>query len=206
MAVAPRVLRFCHAAVLGLPALIELKRVQPLVNKVSATRLRSELGPRFSGPLMSFFLRRVKDRSQAEDLTQEVLLRVIRASDWDLIENAEGYVFKAAANLLNDHRRRVLRNPTLSPQPLEEALEEEFHSQLVEDRSPERVLLGEATLAEALQALEELGELTRNVFILFRLENMKQKDIAALYGIGHSTVEKHVMKAVLHLATRCGRK
>jgi len=177
-----------------------------LPNKVSAAQLRSELGTRFSGPLMSFFLRRMKDRSQAEDLTQEVLLRVIRASDWDPIENAEGYVFKAAANLLNDHRRRVLRNPTLSSQPIEEALADEFHSQLVEDRSPERVLLGEATLAEALQALGELGELTRNVFILFRLENMKQKEIAALYGIGQSTVEKHVMKAVLHLATRCGRK
>jgi DNA-directed RNA polymerase specialized sigma24 family protein len=33
---------------------------------------------------------------------------------------------------------------------------------------------------------------------------MKQKDIAALYGIGQSTVEKHVMKAVLHLANRYG--
>ena len=33
---------------------------------------------------------------------------------------------------------------------------------------------------------------------------MKQKDIAALYGIAQSTVEKHVMRAMLHLATRCG--
>ena len=75
----------------------------------------------------------------------------------------------------------------------------------MEDRSPERVLLGEATLAEVLHALDELSDLTRSIFILFRLESMKQKDIAALYGIGRSTVEKHVMKAVLHLVTRCGR-
>jgi RNA polymerase sigma-70 factor (ECF subfamily) len=75
----------------------------------------------------------------------------------------------------------------------------------MEDRSPERVLLGEATLAEALQALDELTELTRNVFILFRLENMKQREIAALYGIAQSTVEKHVVRATVHLATRCGR-
>jgi DNA-directed RNA polymerase specialized sigma24 family protein len=33
---------------------------------------------------------------------------------------------------------------------------------------------------------------------------MKQKDIATLYGIGQSTVEKHVMRAVVHLARRCG--
>jgi len=176
-----------------------------LVNTVSGARLRSELGPRFSGPLISFFLRRIKDRDQAEDLSQEVLLRVIRACDGDLIENPEGYVFTVAANLLKDYRRRILHNPTLCSQPIEQALADEFHRQLMEDRSPERVLLGEATLAEALQALNELTDLTRNVFILFRLENMKQKDIAALYGIGQSTVEKHVVRATLHLATRCGR-
>jgi DNA-directed RNA polymerase specialized sigma24 family protein len=33
---------------------------------------------------------------------------------------------------------------------------------------------------------------------------MKQKAIAAIYGISVSTVEKHVMAAVLHLAKRFG--
>ncbi len=72
--------------------------------------------------------------------------------------------------------------------------------------SPERVLLSEDSLADVLRSLEELGELTRNIFILFRLENMKQKDIAALYGIGQSTVEKHVIKAVCISSNRYGRK
>ena len=75
-----------------------------------------------------------------------------------------------------------------------------------EDFSPERVLLSEESLADVLRSLEELGELTRKIFILFRLENMKQKDIAALYGIGQSTVEKHVVKAVVHLAKRYGHE
>jgi RNA polymerase sigma-70 factor (ECF subfamily) len=155
---------------------------------------------------MSFFLRRVKDRSQAEDLTQEVLLRVIRASDVGQIEHADSYVFRVAINLLRDRRRQMLRTGSATFVPIDEALAGELESQLVEDRSPERVLLIEESLADAMRALAELGELTRNIFILFRLENMKHKDIAALYGIGQSTVEKHVMKAVLHLATRYGRK
>ncbi len=174
-------------------------------DKISAAQLRLELGTRFSGPLLSFFLRRLKDRAQAEDLTQEVLMRIISVCDADLIQNAESYVFTAAANLLRDHRRRVLRNPTLSSRPIEEALADEVRNHLVEDRSPERVLIGETTLTQVLQALDELSELTRNVFVLFRLESMKQKEIAALYGIGQSTVEKHVMKAVLHLVARCGQ-
>ena len=176
-----------------------------LAKKPAASRLTTELGTRFSAPLLKFFLRRVKDRAQAEDLTQEVLLRIIRSPDTDLIQNPEGYVFKTAANLLLDHRRRLARNPTLRAQPLEDALAEPG-PRLVEDRSPERVLMGEATLSEVVAALAELGELTRNVFILYRLENMQQKDIATLYGIGHSTVEKHVMKAMLHLSARCSRE
>ena len=177
-----------------------------LAKKPASGRLTTELGARFSGPLRKFFLRRIRDRAQAEDLTQEVLLRIIRSPDTDLIENPEGYVFRTAANLLCDHRRRLLRNPILRAQPLEDALAFDLDTPLVEDRSPERVLMGEATLTEVLTALGELSELTRNVFILYRLENMQQKDIAALYRIGQSTVEKHVMRAMLHLTEKCSRE
>jgi RNA polymerase sigma-70 factor (ECF subfamily) len=178
--------------------------MRPAAQKEPVRLLRNELDARFSRPLMSFFLRRIKDRAQAEDLTQEVLLRVIRASKEGRIERAESYVFKIAINLLRDHRRRALRAGMTSFVPIDEALEGTVESPLVEALSPERVLLSKDSLVDVLRALDELGELTRNIFILFRLENMKQKEIAALYGIAQSTVEKHVMKAVLHLTTRYG--
>ena len=176
------------------------------LNSLSPEQLRSELGARFQRPLMSFFLRRIKDRSLAEDLTQDVLLKVVRASERGQIERADSYVFKVAINLLRDYRRKAQRaGPTIFL-PIEEDLDGQLESQLVEAISPERVLLSEDSLADVLRCLGELGELTRNIFILFRLENMKQKDIAALYGIGQSTVEKHVVKAVVHLASRFGHE
>jgi len=175
-------------------------------NKASVEQLRNELAARFQRPLMTFFLRRVKDRSLAEDLTQDVLLKVVRASERGQIERADSYVFKVAINLLRDQRRRAQRTGPAVFLPIEEDHDGPLESQLVEAISPERVLLSEDSLADVLRSLEELGELTRNIFILFRLENMKQKDIAALYGIGHSTVEKHVIKAVLHLASRYGSR
>lgn len=175
-------------------------------NKASVEQLRNELGARFQRPLMTFFLRRIKDRSAAEDLTQDVLLKVVRACEKGQIERADSYVFKVAINLLRDQRRRALRAGPAVFVPIEENRDGPLDSQLVEAISPERVLLSEDSLADVLRCLAELGELTRNIFILFRLENMKQKDIAALYGIGQSTVEKHVVKAVLHLANRYGSK
>jgi RNA polymerase sigma-70 factor (ECF subfamily) len=171
-------------------------------NNPPPEQLRSELGARFQRPLMSFFLRRIKDRSLAEDLTQDVLLKVVRACERGQIARAESYVFKVAINLLRDHRRRALRAGPAVFLPIEEDLEGQLENQLVEAISPERVLLSEESLADVLRSLEELGDMTREIFILFRLENMKQKDIAALYGIGQSTVEKHVVKAVVHLSRR----
>jgi RNA polymerase sigma-70 factor (ECF subfamily) len=173
-------------------------------NKASVEQLRNELAVRFQRPLMTFFLRRIKDRSAAEDLTQDVLLKVVRACEKGQIERADSYVFKVAINLLRDQRRRASRVGPAIFVPIEEDLDGQLDSQLVEAISPERVLLSEDSLADVLRSLQELGELTRNIFILFRLENMKQKDIAALYGIGQSTVEKHVVKAVLHLSSRYG--
>jgi len=175
-------------------------------NNPSPEQLPRELGARFQRPLMTFFLRRIKDRSLAEDLTQDVLLKVVRACGRGQIERADSYVFTVATNLLRDHRRRALRAGHAVFLPIEEDFEGQLESQLVEAISPERVLLSEEFLADVLRSLEELNELTRKIFILFRLENMKQKDIAALYGIGQSTVEKHVVKAVVHLAKRYGHE
>ena len=171
-------------------------------NNPPPEQLRSELGARFQRPLMSFFLRRIKDRSLAEDLTQDVLLKVVRACERGQIARADSYVFKVAINLLRDHRRRTLRTGPAVFLPIEEDFDGQLENQLVEAISPERVLLSEESLADVLRSLEELGDMTREIFILFRLENMKQKDIAALYGIGQSTVEKHVVKAVVHLSRR----
>lgn len=179
--------------------------MSPLTDKAPATSAKDELAARFWAPLLSYFLRRVRDRAQAEDLVQDALLRVIRAAQSEVIERPDSYVFTVAANLLRDRRRQAERRSAVYCQLSEVDGAEEAEEALIDERSPERVLDGETSLAEVLAALGELSELTRGVFILFRLEHMKQKDIAAIFGIAQSTVEKHMMKAMLHLARRCSR-
>lgn len=159
---------------------------------------------RFRAPLMAFFLRRLHDHALAQDLTQETLLRLFVARQMTAIENLESYVFKIAINLLRDHKSVQSRARTYVFVPIEEAAASELEEQLVEYLSPERVLLSKDALADVLRSLEALDKRTRDIFVLFRLERLKQKEIAALLGIGQSTVEKHVMKAMLYLATRNG--
>jgi len=159
------------------------------------------LSARYRGPLISFFLRRVHRRDEAEDLTQEVFLRMVRSlqhpdhDGGERIDNPEAFLFRTAVNLLRDRARRA--------KTFAEHLAEAAHrDENVEARSPERVLQGRQSLRSALTALEELDARTRDVFILHRLEGLKHAEIAALYGVSSSSIEKYMIKALAHLARR----
>lgn len=161
------------------------------------------LDQRFRAPLMAYFIRRVHDRGEAEDLTQEVFIRLTRHPDKPSGDGADAYVFMIASNLLKDRGRYQASRKTSAHRSLTD-VEENITTPLclIEDRTPERVYSGRETLAEVLGALAELNGRTREIFILSRLENMHQRDIAALHGISVSAVEKHVMRAINHLAAR----
>lgn len=174
-----------------------------------ATDEAEQLVARFRGPLLSFFRRRVRDSQDAEDLTQEVFLRLLRRDEAVCVENPEIYVFRIAANLLRDRARRAASHRASEHTSLEGLLED-IHAvrtievALLENRGPERVLLSQESLMEVVRALDELGPLTRDIFLLVRLEKMKHRDIAAAYGITLRTVETHVARGSVHLVRKFG--
>ena len=55
---------------------------------------------------MAFFLRRVRNRSEAEDLVQDVFLRVA-SNGGSPLTHAKGYIFQVAANILRDRARHL---------------------------------------------------------------------------------------------------
>ncbi len=168
--------------------------------------IKEELDARFRASLLAYFMRRTGSAQEAEDLTQETFVRLIGSHSFEMADEAQAFVFRVASNLLRDRGRSQIRMRRFATVPLDAPSGEKFEPRLVEDINPERVLIAKENLVEVLACLDELGERTKNIFILFRLEGMKQKDIAAYYGIGLSTVEKHVMAAALRLAKRFGYK
>ena len=180
-------------------------RIRPMqrdeVSKGPATAF--ELDRSFRGPLVAYFMKRVNSRNEAEDLTQEVFIRLLNHPDKNNGQTIEGYVFTIAANLLRDRAKSAATAHRTRIQSLD-ALDEKdaFSANLVEDRNPERVLVGKQTIQDVLDALSELGERTRHVFILARLENLQHREIASIYGISVSAVEKMMMKAMAHLGAR----
>lgn len=165
----------------------------PAQNARDMTLLSREFRP----ALMAYFLRRVNSRAEAEDLTQEVFVRLAARGE-EAIENRQAYVFQVAANLLRDRARRSKTQLDYRSSIGEiEALN-------VELIDPYRVTAGRSLLSAMCKALEELSKTTRDVFVLYRLEGMSKATIADGFGISISSVEKHITKSTVFLAERFG--
>jgi RNA polymerase sigma-70 factor (ECF subfamily) len=179
-------------------------RAQP--DTTDQTELRRHLDARFRGPLMSYFTRRTGSRADAEDLTQEVFARILGAEVRLPADQADGLIFTTAGNLLRDRHRRAVTRRVRDHVALDDAPVADLSAAAVEVRDPERVLLGRRSLDRALDLLEELGPRTKDIFLLVRLENMRHREVAALFGISVSTVEKQVIRATVHLARHLGEE
>jgi RNA polymerase sigma-70 factor (ECF subfamily) len=163
---------------------------------IGSTRDKSAIGQqlfeRYHGPLFTYFRRRTRASAEAEDLVQEVIRRMMERDDIGGIEAVDAFIFATARNLLKDRARR-------------DGVRDRAQAEIaalstdIEVLHPERVIQGKQDLARVMAALAQLDETPRDMFILHRLDGMKQRDIAEAYGMSLSSVEKHLRKTLLHL-------
>lgn len=171
---------------------------------------RSEVAPmqldaRYRAPLLNYFQKRVGSRVEAEDLTQEVFLRILGYGGPAPLKIADSLIFTVAANLLRDRARRARTRAKDMHISLADDHNLEADKAFSEDCTAERELMSRQALARLLSALDKLGPRTRDVFLLYRLEGMKQREIADRFGISVSAVEKQIVKALSHLSQERAR-
>jgi RNA polymerase sigma factor (sigma-70 family) len=145
--------------------------------------------------LRRYFERRVRNRVEAEDLIQEVFLRLARRADFQSIDFIDGYLFEVAASVFQDRlRHRQSRATNLHDEYREGHSPEEF--------SPERVLIAKESIGQVVQALQELPERVRMAFVLHRFEGLRHPEIAKRLGVSVSAVEKYVIRALCLIRKR----
>ena len=141
--------------------------------------------------LVKYFKRKSGSAAEAEDLAQDVMVRVLTHADWKTPGEAKGYIFRAAVNRWRDrHRREKAHGVSV---PLDE---EELDAQ----NPPERMLIAIEELNQIARALEDMHVRTRTVLMLVKLEQMKVAKVAELLGISVSAVNKHLAKGLARLA------
>ena len=145
----------------------------------------AHLARRFRPALMSYFLRRVRSHAEAEDLTQDVFMRLSTLAVQEF-QAADAYIFRVAANLLADRaRRNKVRRLHVDEQLA-------VNGRDVDPLDPDRVSEGRRSLSVLAERLRGLPERARTIFVLYRIEGMNKRAIAEAFGCSVSTVEKQV--------------
>jgi len=128
---------------------------------------------------------------EPEDVAQEAFMKFAALEDRGAIDNPRAYLFRTAHNVLVDERRRLavrVTNPAVT-----EA------DPVSDDRTPERVLLGQERLGILTRSLQAMPAPRRRSFLLNRLQGLSCAAIARMTGYSESAVKKHIGLAMLEL-------
>lgn len=152
------------------------------------------------GPALRRFFTKRAGPAEADDLVQEVFLRLQARASGDAVENVERYLFRMANNVIVDRRRHDASHAVTHLDPFDSAFD------LPDEVSPERTLTARQTLDEIGVAIRDLPPRTREAFIFHRFEEMTYPAIAQRMGISITGVEKLIKRALAQLADKVGRR
>jgi RNA polymerase sigma factor (sigma-70 family) len=155
--------------------------------------------------LRSFIRRRVADEADAEDILQDVFYEFVQAYRlMKPIEQAGAWLFRVARNRIIDLYRKRKHDPLREPPGFAEDGESFNLEDLLPspESGPEAVFARSLLLAELDDALDELPEEQREVFVAHELEGQSFREIAAATGFSVNTLLSRKRYAVLHLRRR----
>lgn len=155
----------------------------------------SALHQRFSQPLLRFFRSYRLDPADAQDLTQDVFLRMVGSQAPGDLREPDAFVFTLARNLLRDRARKMKVRNTAAAVSLEDI---ELPSN---SPKPDEELEQRERLAQAQAVLNSLKPTTQEAFFHNRIQGANYAEVAASMGISVSMVEKHLMSAIAALRT-----
>ena len=141
-----------------------------------------ELFSRYKQPMFGFFRRRLRDPAQAEELTQETFLALLRASaHYEPSATFRTYLYAIGFNILRAHRRKA-------------AFRAMFHGAGREDREAavRNTMDADLWLRDAVNRLERMD---REILLLREFEQLSYAEIAELLRLPLNTVRSRLFRA-----------
>ena len=153
--------------------------------------------------LLNFIRRRVKTDEDAEDILQDVFYRLVTSySVTEPIEELTSWLFRAARNRIIDWYRKRKADP-FSTLDLEESLPVRLEEILFDPEvDPDTLFARSRVWTELSDALDELPDRQREVFVLHELEGKSFKEIAEITGEPVNTLLSRKRYAILTLRER----
>ncbi|WP_296705581.1 sigma-70 family RNA polymerase sigma factor [Algoriphagus sp.] len=153
---------------------------------------------RYQSKLYTTIFLIVKDQSIAEDLLQEVFIKVVKTLNSDRY-NEEGkfqpWVMRIAHNLAIDHFRKSKRYPMIQMEDGSNIFNSlSFAEETVEDRQ-----MRDETVELVKRLIEELPEAQRQVLVMRHYLDMSFQEIADQTGVSINTALGRMRYALIHL-------
>jgi len=153
---------------------------------------------RYQTRLLNFVNRTIGDRERAEDLVQEVFIRVFRhLHRFDQTKKFSTWIYTIASNLAKNELRNRSRNPLILFQTIKKYWEADHRPLQFEDAGarPDD-LYRKRYLKEVVdQCVGQLPVHHRAVFVLRELEGKSYAEIAEITGCNLGTVKSRLNRA-----------
>jgi RNA polymerase sigma factor (sigma-70 family) len=145
------------------------------------------------GDLVQFLIRRTNMPADAQDLAQEVYLRLLRADRLDLIHQPRSYLLRIAANVLYEWRLKARRS---------QSVPDEYFDDLPSADNPEH---GTATVQRNRRLSDELSRLppaARIALVLHVRDGLSYEQIGARMHVTRRMIKRYLHVAYARLRTR----
>jgi RNA polymerase sigma-70 factor (ECF subfamily) len=161
-------------------------------------RAFQELVERYQTRLLNFIYRTIGDRDRAEDLVQEVFIRVYRhLHRFDRSKKFSTWVYTIASNLAKNELRNRSRSPLVLFQTIQGSSDEEDRPVQFEDTTarPDDMYRKRHLRELVEQTVSQLPEHHRQVFVLRELEGKLYEEIAEITDCNLGTVKSRLNRA-----------
>jgi RNA polymerase sigma factor (sigma-70 family) len=145
---------------------------------------------RHGSALRRFIRRLLRAQPDVDDVAQEAFLRAYVAERDQQVKQPKSFLFRIAKHLALTQMSRQARRLTATLEEFSDSLE------LGANYSAEDELAASQLLALHAEAIKQLSDPCRRVYVLRRIQGMAHKEIAEHLGIAVSTVEKHLVRAI----------
>jgi RNA polymerase sigma-70 factor (ECF subfamily) len=152
--------------------------------------------------LLRFFTLRLRSAAAAEDLVQDIYVRIAGSAVEGEVRNPASYLYRLGSNLMLDRLRGERRSAARDAAWRQSHRSFAREAEVAEEPDPVNALAARQRLAAVLEVIGSLSPQTQRVFRMHKLEGLSHAEVAKALGISRSAVEKHMIAALKRLAER----
>jgi len=146
--------------------------------------------------LLRYITAACRDSALAEDIVQDLYVKLSALETEPVVDNPSGYLFRMANNIYLNRLRALKSERTRDHAWQATSFETVAGDAVTDEPSPEARLTSRQQMARLRIAIDALPERTQAIFRLHKLDGLPQTQVAARLGISVSSVEKHLASAL----------